>query len=151
MSLELISMKREDGDIVKLMSNINNDKPLRFEVRVYGEENGEHGSCSKASDCPDDILEFFMFEMDMEQNIFNLTCVASRLEYGFDHFHCQHDIMTQVLCRIQNELGQGDGGFAGMFFSGPAWFSTNTQGRVHLMADYVASEIRMCGGQEDDR
>lgn len=46
------------------------------------------------------------------------------------------DAANEAIRHIQDELGQKDGGFAGIYFSGPRWGEL-----VSLLADYAAAEI----------
>lgn len=49
---------------------------------------------------------------------------------------------NEAIRHIQDELGQKDGGFAGIYFSGPRW-----EVLVSVLANYAAAEI-MEGLQE---
>lgn len=143
MSLELISIKRKDGAHVSIYAT---DCAMGYEVPVRtGNDEIDDEHEVYACDCPSSALDALMLESDMEQNIFNLTCVASRLEHGFNHEHPQHEIMTQALARIQNALGQDDGGTAGVFFSGKDedWARLDYNWRVGELSKYVQTELNL--------
>jgi hypothetical protein len=62
---------------------------------------------------------------------------------------------NEILATIQDTIGQEDGGYAGMFFSGRVtddWNTDSVLSRVHTLLNYVEQEVKRiaCGIWEDE-